>query len=116
MKKIIKIGGKDYTMNASALTQFSYKDETGNSFLQDLKKLSQLADKKISMEDLDVLDQINNLILPIAFIMTKEADSTQVTDYKSFLKGIDNLYEDFSWIEQVILLACSPISGQLQNN
>lgn len=116
MKKIIKIGGKDYTMQASALTQFSYKDETGRSFLQDLKAISKIVDKEISINDLDVLDDINNLVLPIAYVMVKEADSTQVTDYKTFLKGIDNLYDDFKWIEETILLACSPISGQLQNN
>lgn len=116
MKKIIKIDSKDYTMQSSALTQFSYKDETGRSFLQDLKKLSQLSNKKIDMDDLEILDEINNLILPMAYIMIKEADSTQVTDYKSFLKGIHSLFEDFSWVEEVILLACSPLSGQLQNN
>lgn len=38
MKKII-IDGKDYLMSSSALTQFSYKDETGRSFLNDLQKL-----------------------------------------------------------------------------
>lgn len=116
MKKIIKIGGKDYTMQASALTQFTYKDETGRSFLQDLKALTTIVGKEITMEDIDVLDKINNLILPISYVMVKEADSTQVTDFKAFLKGIDNLYDDFGWIEEVILLACSPISGQLQNN
>lgn len=116
MKKIIKIDSKDYTMQASALTQFSYKDETGRSFLQDLKSLTKIAGKEFTIEDLDLVDEISNLILPIAYVMIKEADSTQVTDYKTFLKGIDNLYNDFAWVEDVIFLACSPISGQLQNN
>ena len=116
MKKIIKIGGKEYTMQSSALTQFSYKDETGRSFLQDLKKLTKLADKEVSLDDLEVLDDINNLILPIAYVMIKESDSTQILDYKSFLKSIDNLYDDTNWLEEVILLACSPISRQLQNS
>lgn len=116
MKKIIMICGKEYMMQSSALTQFSYKDETGRSFLQDLKKLTNLASKEITLEDLEVLDEINNLILPITYVMIKEADSTQVADYKLFLKGLDNLYDDFSWLEEVILLACSPISRQLQSN
>lgn len=116
MKKIIKIGSKEYTMAASALTQFTYKDETGKSFLQDLKELAKIANKNIDLEDLDTLDKINNLILPVVYIMIKEADPNQITDYKSFLKGIDNLYDDCEWIGEAILLACSPISRQLQNN
>lgn len=116
MKKIIKIGDQEYTMNASALTQFSYKDETGRSFLKDIKELVKLQDKEITLEDLDVLDDISNLVLPLAYVMIREADSTQVGDYKSFLKSINNLYDDVSWLEEVILLACSPISRQLQNN
>lgn len=116
MKKIIKIGEKEYTMQSSALTQFSYKDETGRSFLQDLKKLTTIVDKEITLDDLDVLDDVSNLVLPIAYIMIKESDSRQTTDYKEFLRGIDNLFDDVSWIEEVIFLACSPISRQLQNN
>lgn len=116
MDKVIKIGEKEYKMKASAWTQFAYKDQTGRSFLSDVKELAKLSGKEISLDDLEVLDDINKLVLPIAFVMTKEADSNQATDYQSFLKGIDSLYDDFKWVEEVILLACSPISRQLQNS
>ena len=43
MEKIIRISNKDYKMKASALTQFSYKNETGRSFLKDLQKSSILS-------------------------------------------------------------------------
>ena len=33
-----------------------------------------------------------------------------------FLKELDNLYDDPNWIVETILLGCSPISRQLQNN
>ena len=90
MKKIINISGKDYTMQSSAYTQFAYKDLTGRSLLNDLQEIS--------------------------YVMIQEADSSQVNDYVSFLKSIDDLYTDPNWIEEVILLACTPISGRLQGN
>ena len=36
MKKIINIGGKDYTIQSSALTQFKYRDMTGRKLMQDI--------------------------------------------------------------------------------
>ena len=38
MQKKIKIGNKEYLMSASAFTQFAYKNETGRSFLKDIKQ------------------------------------------------------------------------------
>lgn len=116
MEKKIKIGEREYLMKASAFTQFAYKNETGRSFLSDIKDLTKLSGKEITLDDLEALEDIEKLVLPISFVMVKEADSTQVTNYEEFLKGIDSLYEDVTWIEEVILLACSPISRQLQNN
>lgn len=116
MEKKIKISGKEYIMKASAWTQFAYKDLTGRSFLTDIKELTKYADKEITLENIEVLDELNKLLLPMTFVMVKEADSTQAVDYKDFLKNIDNLYDDITWIQEVILLACSPISRQLQNS
>lgn len=116
MQKKIKIGNKEYLMSASALTQFAYKNETGRSFLQDIKQLAKFENSQITIENIEALDEITNLIFPVAYVMTKEADSTQITDYEGFLKSIDDIYSDgVDWISSVILLACSPISGQLQN-
>ena len=35
MRKIIKIGGKEYTIKSSAYTQFKYKNDTGRKFLKE---------------------------------------------------------------------------------
>ena len=51
----------------------------------------------------------------IAYVMIKEADPNQVSDYESFLKGIDSLYDNIDWIAEVIYLGYTPISRQLQN-
>lgn len=111
MEKIITISNKDYKMKASALTQFSYKNETGRSFLKDLQKLT-----TIDVKDTDALDDITELVLKVAYVMVKEADKSQITNYEDFLSNIENLYENIDWINEVLELACSPLSGQLQKN
>lgn len=111
MEKIITISNKDYKMKASALTQFSYKNETGRSFLKDLQKLT-----SVDLDNIDALDDITELILKVAYVMVKEADKTQATNYEDFLSHIENIYTDITWITEVLELACSPLSGQLQTN
>lgn len=111
MDRIIRISNKDYKMKASALTQFSYRNETGRSFLKDLTKLT-----NVDVDDVEQLDEITDLVLKIAYIMTKEADKTQVTNFNDFLSNIESLYDNTDWISEVLELACSPLSGQLQTN
>lgn len=115
MERIIRISDKDYKMKASAMTQFNYKNETGRSFLKDLEKLSKL--QNISEEDsIDQIENITELVLKIAYIMIKQADKEQVVNYEDFLDKINNLYSNSNWINEVIELACSPLSGQLQKD
>lgn len=111
MERIIRICNKDYKMKASALTQFSYKNETGRSFLNDLQKISTM-----DSQDMDSLEEMTELLLKIAYVMTKEADKTQITNYEEFLSNIESLYDNIDWINSVLELACSPLSGQLQTN
>jgi len=113
MEKIIKIDNKEYKMKSSAFTQFAYKNETGRSFLTDIQGLTKFVDTEINV---DQLDEITEPLLRIAYVMIKEADSSQVSDYESFLKGIESLYDNVDWITEVILLGCTPISRQLQIN
>ena len=83
---------------------------------KDIKQLAKFENSQITIENIEALDEITNLIFPVAYVMTKEADATQITDYEGFLKSIDDIYSDgVDWISSVILFACSPISGQLQN-
>ena len=116
MDKIIKIDNKEYKMKSSAYTQFAYKDKTGRSFLSDIQELIKITDSSKEEIEFGDLDKISELILPIAYVMIIEADPSQVSDYVSFLKGIENLYDDLEWVTKVIELGCTPISRQLQNN
>ena len=112
MEKIIRIDTKDYKMKASAYTQFAYKNETGRSFLNDIQQLT----KYVNNDSIDInsLDEVSELLLKVAYVMIKEADSAQVSDFDSFLKGIESLYDNIDWITEVITLGCTPISRQLQ--
>ena len=113
MKKIVKIDGKEYTMQSSAYTQFAYKNLTGRSLLSDIQHISNVADKIET--DLSYIDEITEPLLDIAFVMVQEADDKQVTNKEEFIKGIESIYDDYSWINDVIALAINPISRQLQN-
>lgn len=116
MEKVITISNKNYKMKASALTQFSYKDFTGKSFLEDIQSLIELKDKVKDISSVSDLDRITELLLKVAYIMAKEAKEEKAQDYETFLSTIDNLYDNEQWIYEVLELACTPISGRLQIN
>jgi len=109
MKKIIKIGNTEYSMKASAYTQFKYKNDTGRKMLEDLQGLTKLQDREES-ELIGSIEDLTEIVLRMAYIMIEEADATQVKTFDDFLKGIDGLYDNTDWINQVIELATSPFS------
>ena len=113
MKKIINIDNKEYEMKSSAYTQFAYKNLTGRSFMDDIKKLMNL-EIKDEME-LEVLDQITEPLLDMCFVMIQEANQEQAKTKEEFYKSIDSLYDNIDWIIDVIKLAVNPLSRQLQN-
>lgn len=109
MKRIIKIGNKEYAMKSSAYTQFKYKNDTGRKLLKDLQNLTQLQDKEES-EMITSIDDLTDIVLRISYVMIEEADPSQVTTFEDFLKGIDGLFDNTEWINEVISLAVAPIS------
>ena len=114
MKKIITIDGKEYTLKSSAFTQFAYKDMTGRSLLKDLQGMIQKVNKENIEQDMSALEEFIEPILDMTYIMLKEADEKQISSKEEFLKNIECLYDDWKWIEEVILLAVNPLSRQLQ--
>lgn len=109
MKRIIKIGNKEYEMKSSAYTQFKYKNDTGRKLLEDLQNLTQLQNKEES-EMIASIDDLTDIVLRISYVMIEEADQSQVTTFEDFLKGIDGLFDNTEWINEVISLAVAPIS------
>lgn len=115
MRKVIKISGVDYSMKSSAYTQFKYKDVTGRKMLDDIQKISKISAMDAD-EQIGQMEDVIELLLQIAFIMIEEADPNQVTTYEEFLKGIDGLFDETAWVNEVIELAASPISRGLQTH
>ena len=113
MKKIITIDGKEYEMKSSAYTQFAYKNLTGRSLLKDIQNISNIADK--IQDDMSVIDEITEPLLDISYVMIEEANKDQVKSKEDFYKGIDSIYDNQNWIQEVITLAINPISRQLQD-
>lgn len=115
MRKVIKISGKEYSMKSSAYTQFKYKDVTGRKMLDDIQRISNI-NKMNEEEQIGQMEDVIQLLLQIAYIMIDEADDKQVKSYEEFLKGIDGLFDDNAWVNEVIELAASPISRGLQTH
>ena len=116
MERKITIGGKEYLMKSSAYTQFKYKDETGRSLLKDLTQLGSKFSNVKEENILDNYDELNDFIittLRIAYIMSMEAKSF-TGRFEDYLMEIDNYLDNADWISEVIELAISPLSGNLQ--
>ena len=62
------------------------------------------------------LDEVLDMILRIAFIMTNECDKNQAQTYEDFMKQIDNYYESLDWLNEVVELATAPFHRGIQAN
>ena len=115
MRKVVRISEKEYSMKSSAYTQFKYRDVTGRKMLDDIQKISNISQLK-EEEQIAKLDDVIELLLRMAYIMIEEADASQVTTYDEFLKGIDGIFDNIEWINEVIELATSPLSRGIQTH
>lgn len=113
MKKIITIDGKEFEMKSSAYTQFAYKNLTGRSLLKDIQQIADIADD--ITKDMSLIDKITEPLLDISYVMMQEACDGKCMTKEEFYKSIDSMYDDNTWINDVISLAINPISRQLQN-
>lgn len=111
MRKIIKIGNKEYSMQSSAYTQFKYRNDTGRKLMQDINRITELRnkDRESILED---LDEFLEILLNVTYVMIEEADPNQTKSFEDFLRNTDALFDSQAeWVEDVIDLAMSPISG-----
>lgn len=117
MRKKITIGNKEYEMQSSAYTQFKYRDIIGRSLVKDLMSLSKKYEKVSKEEEIidqyEGIDDFMNTLLEIAYIMSIEAKSFTGTK-DDFLMTIDNYLDNTEWIGEVVELALSPLSRNLQ--
>lgn len=115
MRKIMKIGGKEYTLKSSAYTQFKYRNDTGRKMLDDIQKVAKMGTLS-EEEQVSKIEDLIELLLKMAYIMIEEADSSQVTTFDDFLKSIDGIFDETEWVDDVIELASSPFSRGIQTS
>ena len=124
MEKTIKIGDKEFRMASSAYTQFKYKNDTNRSLMADLstfeEKYKILLDEKNLNDDptefMNKFEEVLEMILRIAYIMTNEADKNQAQTYEDFLRQLNNYYESLEWLNEVVELATAPFHRGIQAN
>lgn len=112
--KVINIGKKDYTIQSSAYTQFKYRDMTGRKLMQDINKIKEIRETKEDI--LAVIDDFLEILLQITYVLIIESNDKQVGSFEDFLKGTEKLFDDTKWVDEVIDLAVTPISGGNQGN
>ena len=117
--KEITIGAKTFNMKSSAYTQFKYKDITGKSLIKDLTDLAKKYEgfgeikEEEALEKFDDLDEFIMTALRIAYIMSMEGKSFNGS-FEMYLMEIDNYLEKLDWIGEVVELALSPLSRNIQ--
>lgn len=117
MEKTIKIGKHEYKMHSSAYTQFKYKNDTGRSLMADIDAFEKKYGNLLKGNDEVFLTQIDDIVeiaFRLAYTMASEAGDPQVQSFESFLKSIDDYYDDPTWLNEVVELATNPFRGGIQ--
>lgn len=129
MKKIT-ICDKEYEINSNAYTRFLYKQVFNtkifsdiavlNKFNQGQEKLKkELKNKKLKKEEieeelssymLENIDDFMDVMLKLAYIFIKTADSNFET-FENWLKGIESININDSWVQEVTELAVNSFRG-----
>lgn len=124
METIIKISGKEMKLRSSAYTIFAYQNEFSRDMLEDVAKIQKIAkdiksiDKSLpnyGEQSLKLIMPVIKTVMQLLYITAKEANDS-ITNYQTFLKGIDNLFEDFSWFQGVLESSLAPFKGRVQNS
>ena len=119
MEKTIKIGKHEYKMHSSAYTQFKYKNDTGRSLMDDIKEFTNKYSDMLKGNEEVFLTQINDIVetaFRLAYTMASEAGDPGATNFESFLKDIDDYYDNPSWLNEVVELATYPFRGGIQES
>ena len=123
MIKQIKIGNKEYGIKSSAFTIFAYKNETGRDFLKDINEINNIYNKiqKLPKEEQPSfwMEEITGIIekaLKLCYVMIKEYDKSFSLNYEEWLGELDNIFEDNSWIIEVVKVGTSPFQGRVSNS
>ena len=129
MKKIT-ICDKEYEINSNAYTRFLYKQVFNTKIFSDIAVLNkfnqgqeklrkELKAKKLKADEieeqisnymLENIDDFMDVMLKLAYIFIKTADSNFET-FENWLKGIESININDSWVQEVTELAVNSFRG-----
>lgn len=122
MVRTVRIGSKDYNMRSSAFTPFKYKNDYGSDMLKDINKLNktnmEIAKLPAEEQEQAWLDEIGNIMemaLHMAYCMITEQDKGFMP-YDKWLQEIESLFDNTSWIMEVMECAMSTFHGRVQED
>lgn len=112
MNKNIKIGQKEFGMEASAYTLLSYKEQTGRELITDIGLMQEQVgeDGEINYKG---FSNIIGCALDMAYTMASEYDAS-IGSKVDWLKGLKSL--EGTWVNDVLALAMSIFQGELPEN
>lgn len=99
MEKIVKIGGKDVKLKASALLPRIYRNATGKDLIIEMTTLQQAMQEKQNLESID-LEIFEN----IAWCMAYHADNSIPNNPDEWLETIDGVCDIYEILPIIIEL------------
>lgn len=108
MRSKIIIGSQEMTLQASSFTIFAYKNRYGRNLMQDLSQISNWLNQLTESEEeqAETLCKLAELMLKVTYVMYEEANKEPLP-FDEWLKGLDDLMGDSSWMKEVYALAYS---------
>lgn len=117
MKKTIKIGNKEFEIKSSAFTMFSYKNKYGRDLLEDMllvkDRVFGIKEQNNSDEQVRNIMPIIEVVLNLCYAMAEEADPS-IKEQSEWLKEIDDIFGNNTWINDVIEVGMSPFRRTVQ--
>lgn len=128
--KQITIGDKNYNISSNAYSRFQYKQVFNKKLFSDISQLNKITSKESKLEqelkekglnEEDIKDEINSywlenmddfvdIVLRLAYIFILSANP-QFETFENWLKGIESIKIDDSWIGEVTELAVNSFHG-----
>lgn len=109
MEKKLKICGKEYDAKVSVITLLKFYDEFGKDFGETLGNINDRLVGLTKEKEADGIAYVKNFgaivvdATRLAYVMIKEKDPT-FKDYDEWVSELDGVYDDMTWISEVIKL------------
>jgi len=105
MEKLVKIGGKEIKLKASALLPRIYRNLTGKDLIMEMTSLQKSANEKDNLNTVDL-----QIFEDIAWCMAYHADNTIPDSPDKWLETLDGVCDIYEVLPQIIELWTNNLS------